>query len=238
MGRTQKKGVEYFSHDTNASHGPTLFTVQLRFGNDGYAFWFKLLEFIGTKDSLYISTDDTADWLFFLANAMVSNETATEILDLLADIDAIDKGLWEHHIIWSDNFAERVAGVFGKRGKEIPQKPVFRGNAKPTTNAVTEIDNKAQDKPNKSQGAEKVEYAEFVKMKKTEYEALCEKIGKKATDKCIEILDNYKGSKGKTYKDDYRAILSWVIEKVSHENPGLIQQNSTQEGGNPFGEYK
>jgi hypothetical protein len=33
-------------------------------------------------------------------------------------------------------------------------------------------------------------------------------------DRAIEILDNYKGSKGVKYKSDYRTILGWVIERL------------------------
>lgn len=47
MGRLPKIGVDYFTHDVHAATGPTLFTVQNSFGNDGYALWFKLLEFMG-----------------------------------------------------------------------------------------------------------------------------------------------------------------------------------------------
>jgi hypothetical protein len=35
--------------------------------------------------------------------------------------------------------------------------------------------------------------------------------------RCIEILDNYKGAKGKKYRSDYRAILCWVIDKLEEE---------------------
>jgi hypothetical protein len=33
----------------------------------------------------------------------------------------------------------------------------------------------------------------------------------------VEILDNYKGSTGKKYKSDYRAILSWCVDKLNEE---------------------
>ena len=59
---------------------------------------------------------------------------------------------------------------------------------------------------------EKIKYAEFVKMEEAEYNKLIEKHGQPFTLRCIEKLNNYKGSSGKTYKSDYRAILSWVIE--------------------------
>ena len=39
----------------------------------------------------------------------------------------------------------------------------------------------------------------------------------KATKRMIEILDNYKGAKGKRYKSDYRAILTWVVDRYNEE---------------------
>ncbi len=245
MGRLPKKGVDYFSHDTNASTSPTLFTVESRFGNDGYAFWFKLLEFLGTKETLCINTEDKAEWLYFVAKVRVTTDKAVEILDVLADTEAIDKELWNNHrVIWSGNFADRLADVYRKRGIAKPQKPVFCDEKTPTPVLDEEekapIAAKPKRKSKESTDAEKTKYADFVKMKPEEYDTLCAKVGKPATDKCIEVLDNYKGSKGKTYKDDYRAILSWVLKKVTEEYPNLIQKpsDSSEEGGNPFGEYR
>ena len=60
----------------------------------------------------------------------------------------------------------------------------------------------------------KIKYAEFVKMTEVEYSKLCKKHGKEFTTLCVDKLNNYKGSKGKKYKSDYRAILSWVIDEI------------------------
>lgn len=60
-------------------------------------------------------------------------------------------------------------------------------------------------------------YADYVSMTATEYTALCERIGESGAKRCIEILDNYKGANGKQYKSDYRAILSWVLDRYSKE---------------------
>jgi len=65
----------------------------------------------------------------------------------------------------------------------------------------------------------KIKFAEFVSMTNDEYEKLLATYGKEMTAKLIEILDNYKGATGKKYKSDYRAILSWVVEKVRKELP-------------------
>lgn len=64
----------------------------------------------------------------------------------------------------------------------------------------------------------KKQYAPFVHMQESEYTSLIELAGdEEQATRCIEILDNYKGSTGKTYKDDYRAIRSWVIDRLREE---------------------
>lgn len=62
-----------------------------------------------------------------------------------------------------------------------------------------------------------VEYAEFVSMKASEYAKLVSEHGDKDALRLVEILNNYKGSSGKRYKNDYMAIKSWVIERLYQE---------------------
>lgn len=124
MARPVKCGVDYFSHDTVS--GKTIFTLEAQFGNDGYAFWFKLLELLGTQEGLYYDCGNPADWMFLVAKTRVDEETATKILDLLAALAAIDAELWQQKIIWVQKFVDRLAEVFKKRASGIPQKPSFR----------------------------------------------------------------------------------------------------------------
>jgi hypothetical protein len=69
-----------------------------------------------------------------------------------------------------------------------------------------------------------IQYAEFVKMKESEYSKLIEVHGEPLTKKMIEVLDNYKGANGKKYKSDYRAILNWVADKVKGEKNERFKQ--------------
>lgn len=85
---------------------------------------------------------------------------------------------------------------------------------------VNENINKNINKNNSKRGSkgkkeeEKIHFAEFVSMTNAEHEKLVSTYGKDFADQCILVLDNYKGSSGKTYKNDYRAILNWVVDKV------------------------
>ncbi|NLH52724.1 MAG: hypothetical protein GX459_07755, partial [Bacteroidales bacterium] len=60
----------------------------------------------------------------------------------------------------------------------------------------------------------KKKYAEYVSLTEEEYQKLCDEHTQANADLFIQILNNYKGAKGKTYKSDYLAILNWVIEKT------------------------
>lgn len=64
---------------------------------------------------------------------------------------------------------------------------------------------------------QKNKYAEFVSMTEEEYQKLVAKYGEPMTNRMIEVLNNYKGSKGKKYKSDYLAILNWVVDRVKKE---------------------
>lgn len=64
---------------------------------------------------------------------------------------------------------------------------------------------------------DKIRYAEFVTMTASEYELLISKVGEKGAKRCVEILDNYKGSSGRKYASDYRTMLSWVIDRYEQE---------------------
>jgi len=123
-GRPKKDTVDYFPHD--AETGKTIYILETRYKNDGYAFWFKLLQRLCRTPGHILDTRNAEEWEFLTAKSLVDNDTATEILNLLARLDAIDRELWEQHkLIWSQNLVDNVKDVYKKRGVEPPQKPII-----------------------------------------------------------------------------------------------------------------
>ena len=121
MARPQKQTVDYFPHDT--THGKTMYVIESKFGNDGYAFWFKLLELLGMTDGHVYNYNNPADKEFLLAKTKVSDDLAKKILDLLAELDSIDKELWSEGYIWSDNFVLNISDAYSRRKVNVPHKP-------------------------------------------------------------------------------------------------------------------
>ena len=122
MARPKKQTVDYFPHFVNSRK--TMFILESNFGNDGYAFWFKLLELLGMTEGHAYNCNNTADWEFLLAKTRVTEVTANNILQKLADLDAIDGELWKDRIVWSDNFVQNLLPLYSNRKTNLPKKPI------------------------------------------------------------------------------------------------------------------
>ena len=124
MGRPIKGTVDYFPHYITG--GKTLFILESDYGNDGYAFWFKMLEILGGVEGMYFNYKSPADLRFLLSKTRVDQDRCFQILETLALVEAIDKQLWEEHrIVWVQNLVDNVKDAFKKRLNNIPKKPSF-----------------------------------------------------------------------------------------------------------------
>lgn len=124
MAKPKKQTVDYFSHD--CVHRKTLFILESKYDVYGYAFWFKLLEILGSTPNHFYDCKEKSDWEYLVAKTKIKDEIkAQEILDLLAELKAIDKELWiKSRIIWSQNFVDRLKDLYiGSRHSELPTKP-------------------------------------------------------------------------------------------------------------------
>ena len=50
MARPKRTTVDYYPHYVKC--GRTIYILEARFGNDGYAFWFKVLEVLGENEGI------------------------------------------------------------------------------------------------------------------------------------------------------------------------------------------
>ena len=213
MARPIKNTVDYFPHIIQ--NGKTIFILESKFGNDGYAFWFKLLELLGSSDNQVYDYNNLADWEFLIAKTKVSEEKAHDILKTLADVGAIDGELLAKKVIWCENFVKGIEDVYKKRRQEIPKKPSFCDRNPSTTvvsGAETTQSKVKETKVNKTK--EKREYAPFILMTEEEHQKLVTELGDPLTKDYITRVSLYCQSKGKRYKSYYATILNWHRKDV------------------------
>jgi len=128
MTRIQKDTVSYFPHYADASERDTLTIIQNSFGNDGYAFWFKLLEKLCSSEGHYIDCNISIKWNLLIAKSNLSIEKGLLLVDMLASLGAIDPELWTFKIIWCQKLIDNVSIVYKNRKRELPPKPMIKNN--------------------------------------------------------------------------------------------------------------
>ena len=102
------------------------------------------------------------------------------------------------------------------KAKRFPQTPTSDPQVSPPP-----LTPEQQEKVEK---AKKYKYADDVTLTRDEYAKLCSTYSEDGAKRMIDILSAYKGSKGKKYKSDYKAILNWVVNRYNEE----IQRNGNQ----------
>ena len=127
MARPKRTTVDYYPHYVKC--GRTIYILESRFGNDGYAFWFKVLEVLGESEGHFYDCSISSNWEYLLAKTRVNAQTATEIIGVLINLGKIDAELWENNrVIWIENFVNNLTEVYRIRRTELPTKPVFKKN--------------------------------------------------------------------------------------------------------------
>jgi len=166
MARPKKQTIDYFPHYVNG--GKTKLILQNEFGNDGYAFWFKLLELLCRSESQVYDYNNSASWRFLLAETHVSEDIAVKILQLLADLSAIDSELHRAKIIWSQNLVENLELVYRRRLTGTPIRPVI-ANINPVSagnNRQTILNNTKQNNTILPEWLNKETWDAFVEMRR------------------------------------------------------------------------
>jgi len=125
MARKKKNHVDYFPHDTHQSKAVR--TISKTYGNDGYAFYYKLRELLGRTENYNYDLSKSIDWLDFIGEMDVEEQRAQELIEFLVTIGELDKELWEQESrLWSNSLIEDISDVYDKRVAEIPHKYSFR----------------------------------------------------------------------------------------------------------------
>lgn len=230
MGRPRKEGMDYFPHDVDAVADEKIEMMRSMYGNDGYAFYFILLERIYRSDRAEIDISSEVMVKALAKKIMVTPNRLKKMMDTSVEVELFCKENFEKRKIltsdgikkrflqinsmrdkWRENKGNHDSFLNGKQGGKLVENMV----EKVVENAIKESKEKKSKEKKSISINNTLTFGEFVTMSQDEYDALIEKYGEQVAKKCIQELDNYKGASGRKYKSDYRAILSWVADRVS-----------------------
>lgn len=216
------KDAYYFSHDANARNDEKILMLRAEHGWQGYGLYWALVE-------MMFESNETCLHHSRIRGIAVSYNIDITVLESVIST-ALSEGLFvsDGDKFWSESLRRRKKAFYelrkkrseaGKKGMEArwgtPETPTPDNGVITKNNKGKE--SKGKGKESTKDKTPKLDYAEYVKMTEEEHQKLIDSYGEKAAKRMIEILDNYKGAKGKTYKDDYRAILNWVVGRHKEE---------------------
>lgn len=189
---------------------------------------------------------DRDDVAAAIKNSLSDTLDADVVTDALVSegwIDEIDGQLFVHD--WSEwqkywyNYLDKKERDRARKRRAKDQQDEQTVAEMPEAPKELE-EHKPEDEPPKpAKKPPKVKFAEKVSMRQEEYDKLVEQYGAAFTEKLVFELNNYKLATGKTYKDDYRAILNWVVDRCEKKYPNLKEARTKKApaGTNPFAEY-
>lgn len=232
------KETYYFSHDSNAITDTKILNMRADYGLEGYGLYWAVIEMMRNEEDYKLEiSKNTYRAIKSLTNTTI--DVQQYIDDCINDYKLFKE---DNDKFYSDSLLRRMLEKDKKTelARERANKR-WNNNANSmqkqcTSNANKVKENKEKEikenksKVNKKEQEEKVHFAEFVSMTNAEYEKLVSTYGTDFVDQCIDVLDNYKGANGKSYKSDYRAILNWVIDRVEQNS----NKKQTKGGMNDF----
>jgi Mg-chelatase subunit ChlI len=252
MARPKKEGMDYFPHDTDAVNDEKIEALRMLYGNDGYAFYFILLERIYRTKHFELDVSDAETIQILAKKVDVTVQVFSNMLETAIKRGCFDRVEYEERkVLTSDGIKSRASVVVKKR---VTMRQKYKEEKEDVSDAETtpetqqkvhkgkERKDKSKDKEKNTKEDKKLKYADFVKLTKAEYEKLVSEHGESNTIEMIRVLDNYKGANGKKYASDYRAILNWVVDRVmgkpQPQKKGEGQNGKMEINGTSYDFYK
>lgn len=114
MGARNKHIVSYFPFICH--EGETVFFIEDKYGNNGYATWVKILRQLAVTERHYLDLEKKTSMLFLAAKCKVSTEILTEIINDLVEFGDFDKYLWnDRKIVFCQKFIDNIEDAYKRR---------------------------------------------------------------------------------------------------------------------------
>jgi hypothetical protein len=149
MARPQKNGMDYFPHDTDAVNDEKIEALRALYGNDGYAFYFILLERIYRTENAELDISDAETIQILARKVGVTLEVFNQILESSLKWKCFDRAEYEQrHVLTSKGIKKRSSVVSEKREK-------MRKNYQKNKEDISDAETREETPPETPQRKEK-----------------------------------------------------------------------------------
>ncbi len=247
MARPQKEGMDYFPHDNDAANDEKIEALRALYGNDGYAFYFILLERIYRTAEFELDVSDAETLQILSRKVGVTEEKFNNMLMFALKQKCFDREAYEiRGVLTSPGIKKRASIVVEKR-ENMRSKYKKVSDAETTQETKVETTQVKESKVKESKVKEskvkeskvknlktevvKILFGEKVNLSEAEYTKLIVQYGEESVKQMISILDNWYLTKGhKPNKSDYHTMIGsgWVLKRFKEDQ----QRQRNKDPGN------
>lgn len=116
MARPERNTVDYFPH--YISDGKKMFFIEHKYGNDGYASWYKILESLSSTEFHYLDLKNDSDLMYLSAKCRIDEIKLIQIIDDLVKLGEFNPILWREKILFSEKFIESINDAYARRNNK------------------------------------------------------------------------------------------------------------------------
>ena len=194
MARPLKEGMDYFPHDVTATGDKKIEALRALYGNDGYAFYFILLETIYQEPNFEIDISDAETIQILSRKVGINEEKFHQILSTAIKWKCFDVDEYEkRHVLTSRGIKKRAAVVTEKRDKMRSKYQLRVSDAETREETVpetTQSKSKRKDKEKKSNKDLISDFTDNVKLIQAlkDFQTMRTRKRKPMTERALELL--------------------------------------------------
>lgn len=165
MARPVKTGMDYFPHDVDASSDEKIEALRELHGNDGYAFYFILLERIYRTENAELDLSKEINLKIVAGKVKVSMESFIKMINTSLEIDCFDRKEYEtRKVITSQGIKKRFNEVVSMR-ERWKSKKKQKNTSEFSQGKTTEETGEIKEKKIKEKNIAYLPLSEFLKEK-------------------------------------------------------------------------
>ncbi|MCM3651301.1 DUF4373 domain-containing protein [Metabacillus litoralis] len=203
MARPRKEGMDYFPHDTDAVNDEKIESLRLLYGNDGYAFYFILLERIYRTKEFELDVSDAETIQILSKKVGVNEEVFNKILETSLKRGCFDRQAYEERkVLTSEGIKKRSSVVVDKR---VSMRSKYQKEKENVSDAETRVET-PQSKVKESKEKKSIEKKNS---RKQVYDntSIYYQLAKRLFDRILENNSNYKEPNLQTWSNDIRLMM-------------------------------
>jgi uncharacterized phage protein (TIGR02220 family) len=215
MARPKKEGMDYFPHDTDAVNDEKIEALRLLYGNDGYAFYFILLERIYRSKNFELDISDAETIQILCRKIDVNLERFNQILETALKRGCFCRDSYElEGLLTSEGIKKRANVVVEKRSRMADKYRQDKDEGVSAAETTAEM----QQKVHKVKESKVKESKVVIKEILVGDEPPLEPPAKKMDIPYVEIIDYLNKKTGKKFSPDSTSNRELIRARIRDDN--------------------